>query len=322
MDVNERVSPMASLASEEVARIAEMADDERNHFQGLNGAAIKDEAVNVMNELRALDLTENVAELHVMGLTVVPPEKVGFGDLIDAAREKLLDVVEGRSGVRPDWLGNTTHKSPETPFGTLISHIGLEDPIFEKIMLNRSVLAIVDEQVGRNAALSSFQSIIKPKGGKPLDLHVDELIAPAPYSVHTGSINVTIPLTDYTMEAGPTSYVPGSQKFLRAPVGKEGWDQRVPVTARKGSLIVWPSSTWHGNYTGTAPGLRMALVLVYARPHMRTLENYRDDVTPEMLQRNPPRFAKLMGRHISYGWKKEGPVLDGSETLIGATAFS
>jgi ectoine hydroxylase-related dioxygenase (phytanoyl-CoA dioxygenase family) len=189
-------------------------------------------------------------------------------------------------------------------------------------MLNRTILAIATEQVGRNAALSSFQAILKPRGGKPLDLHVDELIAPAPYSVHTGSINVTIPLTDYTIEAGPTSYVPGSHKFMRAPVGKEGWEQRVPVTARKGSLIIWPNMTWHGNYTGTAPGLRMALVLVFARPHMRTLEDYRDDVTEEMLRRNPPRFAKLMGRHISYGWKAEGPVLDGSETLIGATAYS
>jgi hypothetical protein len=55
---------------------------------------------------------------------------------------------------------------------------------------------------------------------------------------------------------------------------------------------------------------------------MRTLEDYRSEVTQADLDRNPPRFAKLMGRHISYGWKKEGPVLDGSETLIGSTAYN
>jgi hypothetical protein len=26
-----------------------------------------------------------------------------------------------------------------------------------------------------------------------------------------------------------------------------------------------------------------------------------------MLDRNPPRFAKLMGQHIAYGWDQNGP---------------
>ncbi len=43
------------------------------------------------------------------------------------------------------------------------------------------------------------------------------------------------------------------------------------------------------------------------RQYMLPQEPYRDTVTPEILARNPPRFAKLMGRHVAYGWKEEGP---------------
>ena len=43
------------------------------------------------------------------------------------------------------------------------------------------------------------------------------------------------------------------------------------------------------------------------RMYMRPQEPYRENVTPKILERNPPRFAKLMGQHLAYGWKEEGP---------------
>jgi hypothetical protein len=41
--------------------------------------------------------------------------------------------------------------------------------------------------------------------------------------------------------------------------------------------------------------------------YMRPQEPYREDVTQEILDRNPPRFARLMGEHLDFGWREEGP---------------
>jgi len=291
---------------------------EEAHFQGSNEQPIVRQAQDVFGALRDLDLLPHVAELDVLGLAVIPPEKVGI-DVI-AAREAVLDVAERRHGERPDWQGNQDRTSP-TPFGAIMFCIGLEHPAFVPVMLNRTIEAIATQQLGANHVLSAFQGVTKPKGGQELDLHLDELYAPSPYAVHNDAINVTIPLTDYTMDNGPLAYVPGSHKLMRRPVGREGYDQRVPVTAKAGSLIIWPRHTWHGAYVGTAPGMRVNIISVFSRPHMRTLEDFGGQVTEDALEAHGPRFRQLMGKNLSYGWRGEGPVLDGSETLIGATPF-
>lgn len=319
----DRISAVAQFAQDDVSKDRASVDSEsRSHFKGLDGQNIRDEAMSLLAELQELDLLGHVAELEIMGLTVIPPEKVGLLHRIDAIREALLDVAEARRGVRPDWEGKYAESESPSPFGQLESYLGLERPIFQDVMMNRVMLAMATQQLGRNCTLSACQAMLKAKGGPELDLHVDELIAPAPYAAHNDSINATLLLTDYTETNGALTYVPGSHKYMRRPVGKEGWDQRVKVLAPKGSLAIWPRHTWHGADVGTAPGMRLTLFYVFSRPHMRTLEDYRSEVSAADLERNPPRFAKLMGRHISYGWKQEGPVLDGSETLIGSTPYN
>jgi hypothetical protein len=40
--------------------------------------------------------------------------------------------------------------------------------------------------------------------------------------------------------------------------------------------------------------------MVFTRSYMRPIRDFRSEVTPEMLARNPPEFAKLMGMHCIY----------------------
>ena len=49
-------------------------------------------------ELKQLDLLENIAELDVFGFTIVPPDKVGPPDYHARMRESLLFVVTERFG--------------------------------------------------------------------------------------------------------------------------------------------------------------------------------------------------------------------------------
>ena len=47
--------------------------------------------------------------------------------------------------------------------------------------------------------------------------------------------------------------------------------------------------------------------MYFCRAYLRPQELYRENVSKEILDRNPPRFATLMGLHDAWGWKEEGP---------------
>ena len=53
-------------------------------------------------EIRRLDLESHVAELDNFGYTIVPPEKVAPPEFIDRLLTRILELVEKRSGVKPD----------------------------------------------------------------------------------------------------------------------------------------------------------------------------------------------------------------------------
>jgi ectoine hydroxylase-related dioxygenase (phytanoyl-CoA dioxygenase family) len=80
-------------------------------------------------------------------------------------------------------------------------------------------------------------------------------------------------------------------------------------------LIVWHGHTWHGAFERTTPGLRVNLIYFFCRCYLKTSEAYGDNVPQEVLDRNPERFARLMGKYTSSGWKSEGPDYDKWEYL-------
>ncbi|MCC6918694.1 MAG: hypothetical protein IT548_05785 [Alphaproteobacteria bacterium] len=86
-------------------------------------------------------------------------------------------------------------------------------------------------------------------------------------------------------------------------------------------MIFWSGHTWHGAFARTAPGLRINLLMAMMRPHMRPQEPYRENVTAEMLAKNPPVFARLMGKHLNYGWKAEGPQNEATAYNVGRHVY-
>ena len=58
----------------------------------------------------------------------------------------------------------------------------------------------------------------------------------------------------------------------------------------------------------TAPGVRVNLITAMCRPYIRPQEPYREDVDQELLDRNDPRLAILLGQQINLGWREEGPM--------------
>ena len=75
----------------------------------------------------------------------------------------------------------------------------------------------------------------------------------------------------------------------------EAQDWLLPVEAPRGSIIIMHGNLWHCAGPKTTPGERVGILNYFSRMYMRTQEPMADMITREILDRNPPRFAELIG---------------------------
>ena len=88
-------------------------------------------------------------------------------------------------------------------------------------------------------------------------------------------------------------------RLCRQPTREEATDLSsfVPLEVPAGSLIIWHGNSWHGALPSKQHGYRVSYVQYFSRPSAASdvPRNYQSVVTPEMLARNPKRFATLLG---------------------------
>jgi ectoine hydroxylase-related dioxygenase (phytanoyl-CoA dioxygenase family) len=258
------------------------------------------------DEIRRLDLVDNIAELEANGLTVVPPSKVADTAFVTRLRDAVIAVTERRTGEPVDVAG-TTEAVYAGGFGRQMFYLLFESDVFQEAVVNPTALALATYLLGESCVLSNCLAGLKGPGGGDLPLHCDNVMIPAPFPPYAQVCNVTWALTDYGEGSGELRYVPGSHRFGRHPAPGEGLDALVPVHAEAGSILFWHGNTWHGAVARRAPGLRINLIVAMMRPYLRPQEVYRENVTPEILAKNPPRFTTLVGQRHNYGWKENGP---------------
>jgi hypothetical protein len=261
----------------------------------------------IYKDIRSLGLEQNVAEHDAFGFTVVPPDKVAPADFHRRLCEAVLAVHKRRTGHRIafDELGTATLEDNRPQR----IHLGIlkEDPIFEEALKNPVVTALSRYFCGKSAMLSDISALIKRADDSPTQrLHVDQNSAPPPLPPHPQLLNVTWPLTDYTIENGPIAIVPSSHRFGRGPTPQEEEHinrdtpiQPIPVLCDAGSIVAFGGTTWHSAFPRTAPGLRITLVLMFCRPYMKQMHDFRADTPKEVFERNPD-FAKLLGVNYLY----------------------
>lgn len=264
----------------------------------------------VYNNIRELDLVDHVVELEELGFTIVSPERAGTSELVDPMLDAIVRSLEHRAGVRLDvTAGETRQDLPQA--AETYDWLLFEDPIFEAALLNpvsltlATFLMTTGNEPLRPAAqmlqgrvptfqLMTHNVLVKGPGERPLHMHCDNGLIPSPFPTFQQICNTTILLTDYSVENGALCFMPGSHRWCRHPTPAERFDfeKATPVEAPRGSLVVWGGNTWHGAFPRQAPGLRVTNVFTYCREY---LPSDPGDVPPEMLERNPPIFAQLMG---------------------------
>jgi ectoine hydroxylase-related dioxygenase (phytanoyl-CoA dioxygenase family) len=265
----------------------------------------------VFDEIRRLGLEKNVLDLEEQGYTVVPDAI--SQEMIERMREIIISQSAEKSGQQPDletWDGGTLREG---------CYLLFEDPIFEQLVLNPYTVALMQYLLGRSMVLSTVYSHVRSKGDPALPLHTDQWTLQLSNPVSVAVANYA--LVDYERDKGAFAVVPGSNQWLRRPVGSEVDIERnpdcIPLEMTAGSVVVCAGNTWHGAYERKVPGLRLNTAVVYCRSYIQTQERIREAITQEMLDRNPPRFTELVGLNNFLGFGREGPDFAKARRLTG-----
>ena len=264
----------------------------------------------LMHDLEKYDLMQHALELEAYGLTVIPKEKMGVdSSFIDRLRTAVLKTCEKRNGIE---IGSELEPNKGIGGKSFANswYLLQEDEVFVEAALNPRVLTMARWLLGQSAILAGHTWIIKPPTEHNLGLHSDAHGIP-PGGGHIAHVaNLSWLCTDYKSAAdGPTTFVPGSHRYGRATLPHESSLDETPfpvidLEGEAGSLAVWHGSTWHGSRPRSNDGLRVTLVQVFMRMHMRPIHNWQREEISSNLIAKYPELEKVLGLESLYPYKE------------------
>jgi ectoine hydroxylase-related dioxygenase (phytanoyl-CoA dioxygenase family) len=174
-------------------------------------------------------------------------------------------------------------------------------PRFREALQKSEVVALVDELLGSNCILHSFESRSALPGGGQQSLHRD-----MPFVENMAlSINVVWMLDDFTEENGATRVVPGS--FVR-PSGPEVgrvYPDEVLATAPAGTLLLFNTLNWHGGGPNRTDRIRRAFHVHYCRSWIKPQRDHPRSMDAEALAGASPLLIRLLGYHSQMEYEPE-----------------
>ncbi len=231
---------------------------------------------------------EMTAKVKDLGLedTVRQLKEEGYGYIYDLAddafntrlRETILRLSAANAGAGANMLLD-------------------KDPIFEEVVLNPKILAIVEIMVGKGAMLSQQLGSVKKKGGPGLPLHADQNWFPAPFPVHNQLVTFCWATDEFNKANGSTKVVPKAHLHKRHPSIKEMQAEpgAIATECPPNSAVIWDGSIWHGSWPRTAEGERVVLHTTFSRLSLRPVECY-DYLDEDWLKDKPYEMRVLLGR--------------------------
>ncbi|MCH2567469.1 MAG: phytanoyl-CoA dioxygenase family protein, partial [Pseudomonadales bacterium] len=199
----------------------------------------------VFAEIDRLGLNANVLELESEGYTVVP--SVLDVDTIARAQDAILYQLERKTGSRPDLK---TYDGPALP---LAHFLLFEDEVFEQILMNEVMLALMVYLLGQSLTISSMTSHVKASANGHLPLHSDTP-GMTPFRSESIVANCNFALDDYTKENGCLAIIPSTHRLGRNPTGEENNPHTnpfvVPVVVFIVSAIIYIFKIWLGAFKG------------------------------------------------------------------------
>jgi ectoine hydroxylase-related dioxygenase (phytanoyl-CoA dioxygenase family) len=172
--------------------------------------------------------------------------------------------------------------------------------LYESIPVHENVLPIVESVLDYGCLISSLSSIAILPREKPQPVHADDQLIPLPKPHPAIVCNTMWAITDFTAENGATRVVPGSHLADRSPNYGEKLES-VAVEMKRGSVLVYHGSLWHGGGPNRTNERRLGIAMNYCAGFIRQQENQQLGIPVEIARGFSPRLRELVGYGLYNG---------------------
>ncbi|HET6965780.1 MAG TPA: phytanoyl-CoA dioxygenase family protein [Acidimicrobiales bacterium] len=230
----------------------------------------------------------HLEEIDRRGWTVI--EDALDPDLVDAL-EADLQRLEADLSVGPadnSFEGRNTLR---------IYNLLARGEVWWQVPVHPAVLPVVEGVLDRGCLVSSLSSINIGPGETAQPIHADDQLIPLPKPHPATVCNTMWALTDFTEDNGATRVISGSHWADDSPVFGQHYDSEAAVM-RRGSVLVWHGSLWHGGGANRTGERRVGVAMNYCAGFIRQQENQQLGIPVEMVSRMPRRLQELVGYGI------------------------
>jgi len=233
----------------------------------------------------------HAARIAEVGYTIV--EDAIEPDFVDALDEDLRRL-ERELGIVPaanDFEGSRTVR---------IYNLLVHGELYERIPVHDNVLPVVERVLDRGCLVSSLSSISIDPGETAQPIHADDQLIPIA-KPHVATVcNSMWALTDFTEENGATRLIPGTHLADASPSYGQHYDS-IPAEMRKGSVLIWHGSLWHGGGANRTDTRRVGVAMNYCAGWIRQQENQQLGIPRDIARRFSPRLRELCGYGVYNG---------------------
>lgn len=236
-------------------------------------------------------VADHLARIAAQGYTIVP----------DAIEGSLLDAVQDTLARLERDLGVTPADNGFEGRNTVrIYNLLARDPVFQQVPVHPAVLPVVEGVLDAGCLVSSLSSIAIDPGERAQPIHADDQLMPLPKPHPPTVCNTMWALTDFTEDNGATRVIEGSHLAEDNPAYGAAFESTAAVM-RRGSVLVWHGSLWHGGGANQTTARRTGLAMNYCAGWVRQQENQQLGIPLERLRRFSPRLRELCGFGIYLG---------------------
>jgi ectoine hydroxylase-related dioxygenase (phytanoyl-CoA dioxygenase family) len=237
------------------------------------------------------DTTDHLGRIERDGYTVI--EDVLSSSEADAVLAEVARLEEtlGIGFARNDFEGRRTKR---------VYNLLVYGPVFEAIPAHPRVLPVVEGVLDAGCLVSSLSSIAIHPGETAQPIHADDQLLPLPKPHVPTVCNTMWALTDFTEVNGATRIIPGSHTRDHSPeYGSE--HASIPATMRRGSVLVWHGSLWHGGGANRSTDVRVGIAMNYCAGWVRQQENQQLGIPRAIAKGFGPRLRELVGYGVYRG---------------------
>ena len=186
-----------------------------------------------------------------------------------------------------------------------VINVGDRGEPFERLLLERPVMKIIDAILGNDAFLYLFQGVIVPPGGGigayPWKWHCDlyHIALDVQDKGFIPGLNCLFYIDNVDAKNGGTWIIPGSQGLLDEEVPREEPEflaqSAIQLQASAGSVVIFNPLLWHCAGANTTDKPRRAVKMLMVRGWMLPQMDYSRSLKSEVLERLDDEALRILG---------------------------